>query len=102
MRVRERERERVSKCESEVAVERKKVPFPSSTNPSFGKVHAELSRNFRKKLRYNPGFPASAMYNGSHSREAGLRSNFREKKTVAAPSRNFREDLSIHLGGPFI
>ena len=73
MRVREREREREgeSKYESEV-VERKKVLLPSSPNPNFREVHAELSRNFRKKLRYNPGFPAFATYVGSHSFEAGL------------------------------
>ena len=52
---------RESKYEIEV-VERKKVLFPSSPNPDFREVHAELSRNFRKTLRYNPGFPASATY----------------------------------------
>ena len=65
-REREREREGESKYESEV-VERKRVLLPSSPKPDFREVHAELSRNFRKKLRYNPGFPASAAYDGSHT-----------------------------------
>ena len=60
-----------SKYESEV-VERKKVLFPSSPNRDVREVHAELSRNFCKKLRYNPRFPASAMYDGNHGMEAGL------------------------------
>ena len=45
----------------------------SSPNPDLREVHAELSRNFRKKLRCIPGFPASATHDGSHSIEAGLR-----------------------------
>ena len=36
--------------------------LPFKSNPDFRKVHAELSRNFRKHLRYNPGFPASACF----------------------------------------
>ena len=76
MRVREREREREregeSKHESEV-VERKKVLLPSSPNPNFREVHTELSRNCCVKLRYNPGFPAFATYDGRHSIETELR-----------------------------
>ena len=53
--------------------ERKKVLLPSSPNPDLCEVKAELSRNFRNKIRYNAGFPASATYDGSHSIEAGLR-----------------------------
>ena len=70
--MREREREGESKYESEV-LERKKVLCPASPNPDLREVHAELSRIFRKKLPYNPGFPASATHDGGHSIEAGLR-----------------------------
>ena len=76
---------------------------PFKSQPDFREVYAELSRDFRKKLRYNPGFPTSATYDESHSLRSWVTLNFREKKNPsAAPSRNFREALSIHDGGPFI
>ena len=67
-RERESEREREIKYESEV-VERKNVL--SVPSPTFAKFTRNLRE--RKKLRYNPGFPASATYDGSHSLEAGSR-----------------------------
>ena len=79
---RERERERGRKREREREEERERereggresgYESDSSPNPDFREVRAELSRNFRKKFRYNPGFPASATYDGSHNVEAGLR-----------------------------
>ena len=78
--------------------------LPSSPNPDFREVHAELLRNFRKKLRCNPGFPTSATYDGSHSLRSWvtLIKLSREKNPFATPSRNFREALSIHDGGHFI
>ena len=57
----------MSKYESE-EVERKKVLLPSLSRSSRG-TFAKLSQ----KVTYNPGFPASATYDGRHSIEAGLR-----------------------------
>ena len=65
--------------------------LPLSPSPNFREVHAELSRNFRKKLRYNPGFPASATYEGSHSIEAGLRETSARKHLL---SRHHRETFA--------
>ena len=98
---------------------------PFKSQPDFREVHAELSRNFRKKLRYNPGFPTSATYDGSHSLRRWVTLNFREKKilsrhhreTFAKPSLSMMvvllckfpyTDLSVNhqlllqIGGPFL
>ena len=65
----------------------------SSPNADFREAHADLSRNFRKKLRYNPGFPTSATHDGSHSLRSWVTLNSREKKnsfrgTIAKLSRS--------------
>ena len=67
MREREREsdseRESISiMSESERQPESERLLFPSNAKPQFPEVHAELSRNFRNRLRYNPEFAASATH----------------------------------------
>ena len=82
------ERKRVREC----------LPFKSQLNPDFREVHSELSRNCRKNVRYNLGFPAPATHDdaspdASHSIVAGLRQNFARKNilfcgTIAKLSRS--------------
>ena len=61
-----------------------RVLFPANPNLDFREVHAECSRNFREKLRYYPGFPASAVYDDvSHNLVAESRQNFRVKNIIS-------------------
>ena len=66
--------------------ESERMLFPSTPNPDFREVHAEISRNFRENLLYNPGFPASAISDDvSHDMKAELCQNFHEKCKLLSP-----------------
>ena len=97
MRVAEREREGESKYEREV-VERKEVLFPSRPNPDYSKFMRNFRETFAKNhvtildFRHRPPMMAAVVW------KLGYVETFARKTiSFAAPSRNFREALPIHL-----